>query len=145
MAETLTVLRLDVPPTLARTLRSTNAVWVDDLDLPRTLQNVKRWRDGQMALRWCAAGMVEASKQFRRVKQDEQKAFAKRDLSSVDYMYVWADGIHVNIRLEEHKLCLLVIIGVRADGDGALGFWGGLREVFPDTRDGTFGPGPVQA
>ncbi len=29
--------------------------------------NVKRWRDGQMALRWCAAGMVEASKQFRRV------------------------------------------------------------------------------
>ena len=30
-------------------------------------RNVKRWRDGQMALRWCAAGMVEASKQFRRV------------------------------------------------------------------------------
>jgi putative transposase len=29
--------------------------------------NVKRWRDGQMALRWCAAGMVEAGKQFRRV------------------------------------------------------------------------------
>jgi hypothetical protein len=29
--------------------------------------NVKRWRDGQMALRWCAAGMIEASKQFRRV------------------------------------------------------------------------------
>ncbi len=30
-------------------------------------KNVKRWRDGQMALRWCAAGMVEASQQFRRV------------------------------------------------------------------------------
>ena len=29
--------------------------------------NVKRWRDGQMALRWCAAGMGEAAKQFRRV------------------------------------------------------------------------------
>jgi len=29
--------------------------------------NVKRWRDGKMALRWCAAGMVEAGKQFRRV------------------------------------------------------------------------------
>ena len=29
--------------------------------------NVKRWRDGQMALRWCAAGMIEAGKQFRRV------------------------------------------------------------------------------
>ena len=88
----------------------------------------------------------------------------------MDYVYLWADGIHVNIRLEEHKLCLLVMIGVRADGrkelvaladgyresteswadllrdcarrgmrapvlavgDGALGFWGALREVFPD-------------
>ena len=105
--------------------------------------------------------------------QDEQRAFARRDLSQVDYVYCWADGIHVNIRLEEHKLCLLVLIGVRANGskelitladgyresveswsdllrdakrrgmrapvlavgDGALGFWGGLREVFPDTRE----------
>jgi transposase-like protein len=105
--------------------------------------------------------------------QDEQRAFARHDLSQVDYVYCWADGIHVNIRLEEHKLCLLVLIGVRADGskelitladgyresveswsdllrdakrrgmrapvlavgDGALGFWGGLREVFPDTRE----------
>jgi putative transposase len=45
-----------------------------------------------------------------------QRAFAARDLSGVDYVYLWADGIHVNIRLEEHKLCLLVMIGVRADG-----------------------------
>jgi hypothetical protein len=105
--------------------------------------------------------------------QAEQRAFAARDLSGVDYVYVWADGIHVNIRLEEHKLCLLVMIGVRADGrkelialadgyresteswadllrdcarrgmrapvlaagDGALGFWGGLREVFPQTAE----------
>jgi transposase-like protein len=104
----------------------------------------------------------------------EQRAFAERDLSGVDYVYLWADGIHVNIRLEEHKLCLLVMIGVRADGrkelvalaagyresaeswadllrdcarrgmrapvlavgDGALGFWNGLREVFPQTREG---------
>ena len=103
--------------------------------------------------------------------QAEQRAFAGRDLSGVDYVYLWADGIHVNIRLEEHKLCLLVMIGVRADGrkelialadgyresaeswadllrdcarrgmrapvlaagDGALGFWGALREVFPQT------------
>jgi transposase-like protein len=105
--------------------------------------------------------------------QDEQAAFSQRDLSGVDYVYLWADGIHVNIRLEEHKLCLLVLIGVRADGrkelialsdgyresteswadllrdcarrgmrapvlavgDGALGFWAGLREVFPATRE----------
>ena len=46
----------------------------------------------------------------------EQRAFAVRDLSGVAYVYLWADGIHVNIRLEEHKLCLLVMIGVRADG-----------------------------
>jgi Transposase, Mutator family len=46
----------------------------------------------------------------------EQRAFAARDLSGVDYACLWADGIHVNIRLEEHKLCLLVMIGVRADG-----------------------------
>jgi transposase-like protein len=103
----------------------------------------------------------------------EQRAFSQRDLSDVDFVYLWADGIHVNIRLEEHKLCLLVMIGVRADGrkelvaladgyresceswadllrdaarrgmrapvlavgDGALGFWGALREVFPDTRE----------
>jgi transposase-like protein len=105
--------------------------------------------------------------------QAEQRAFAARDLSGVDYVYLWADGIHVNIRLEEHKLCLLVMIGVRADGrkelialadgyresaeswadllrdcarrgmrapvlaagDGALGFWGALREVFPQTAE----------
>jgi putative transposase len=102
----------------------------------------------------------------------EQRAFSERDLSDVDFVYLWADGIHVNIRLEDHKLCLLVMIGVRADGrkelvaltDGyresteswadllrdckrrgmrapvlavgdALGFWGALREVFPETRE----------
>jgi putative transposase len=67
MAETLTVLRLAIPPTLARTLRSTNAI-ESMISICRThASNVKRWRDGQMALRWCAAGMVEAGKQFRRV------------------------------------------------------------------------------
>src|SRR4051795_10638501 len=67
MTETLTVLRLEVPPTLARTLRSTNAI-ESMISICRTHSaNVKRWRDGQMALRWCAAGMIEAGKQFRRV------------------------------------------------------------------------------
>ena len=56
--ETLTVLRLGVPPTLARTLRPTNAI-ESMISICRThASNVKRWRDGQMALRWCAAGMV---------------------------------------------------------------------------------------
>jgi putative transposase len=65
--ETLTVLRLGVPPTLARTLRSTNAIESMISVCREHAGNVKRWRDAQMALRWCAAGMVEAGKQFRRV------------------------------------------------------------------------------
>src|SRR5918995_341102 len=53
--------------TVARTLRSTNAV-ESMIEICRDHStNVKRWRDGQMALRWCAAGMLEAAKQFRRV------------------------------------------------------------------------------
>ncbi|BBE49244.1 IS256 family transposase (plasmid) [Rhodococcus erythropolis] len=105
--------------------------------------------------------------------QDEARAFAARDLSEADYVYLWVDGIHLKVRLEQEKLCLLVMIGVRADGrkelvalsdgyresteswadllrdcrrrgmrapvlavgDGALGFWRALREVFPETRE----------
>jgi hypothetical protein len=67
MDETLTVLRLEVPPTLARTLRSTNAIESMISICREHAKNVKRWRDGQMAMRWCAAGMIEASTQFRRV------------------------------------------------------------------------------
>jgi hypothetical protein len=86
---------------------------------------------------------------------------------------VWADGVHLNVRLDEEKLCLLVMIGVRVDGMkelvaladgyrestgswadllrdckrrgmrapvlavgyGGLGFWGALREVFPEARE----------
>ncbi|MFC9949145.1 IS256 family transposase [Streptomyces prasinus] len=105
--------------------------------------------------------------------QADQAAFMDRDLAEVDYVYMWADGIHLNVRLEEAKACVLVLIGVRADGskelvalqdgyresgeswadllrdcahrgmrapvlavgDGALGFWKALAEVFPDTRE----------
>ena len=67
LAETLTVLALDLPPTLARSLRSTNAI-ESMIEICREhAKNVKRWRDGKMAERWCAAGMLEAKKQFRRV------------------------------------------------------------------------------
>src|SRR3954465_1922594 len=67
MAETLTVLRLGVPPTLARTLRSTNAIESMISICRDHARNFNRWRDGQMALRWSPGGMVEASRQFRRV------------------------------------------------------------------------------
>ncbi len=67
LAETLTVLRLGVSPTLARTLRSTNSI-ESMISIARDHStNVKNWQNGNMALRWCAAGMIEASKQFRRV------------------------------------------------------------------------------
>jgi putative transposase len=67
LEETLTVRRLGVAATLARTLRSTNAIESMISVCREHAGNVKRWRDGQMALRWCAAGMIEAGKQFRRV------------------------------------------------------------------------------
>lgn len=67
LAETFTVARLRVPPTLARTLRSTNPV-ESMIEICRDHSaNVKRWESGTMALRWCAAGLLEAKKQFRRV------------------------------------------------------------------------------
>jgi transposase-like protein len=67
LPETLIVLRLGVPPTLARTLRSTNSI-ESMISIARThSRNVKHWQGGQMALRWCAAGIAEAGKQFRRV------------------------------------------------------------------------------
>jgi transposase-like protein len=80
LAETLTVLRLRVPPTLARTLRSTNSI-ESMISIARThARNVKHWQNGQMALRWCAAGMVEAGKQFRRVNGHLHLAALRRAL-----------------------------------------------------------------
>ena len=105
--------------------------------------------------------------------QAEREAFLQRDLGDRDYVYCWADGIHFNLRLEDGRLCCLVIVGVRADGtkelvavadgeresgdawaellrdlrrrgmgapvvmvgDGALGLWRALGEVFPATRE----------
>jgi putative transposase len=92
-AETLTVMRLRVPPTLARTLRSTNAV-ESMIEICRDHSaNVKHWRDGQMALRWCAAGMGEAAKQFRKVNgflqlpalREALVAYAERGATPADY------------------------------------------------------------
>jgi len=105
--------------------------------------------------------------------QGEATAFNKRSLAGTDYVYMWVDGIHLKVRLTQDKVCLLVMIGVRADGakelialadghresteswadllrgckrrgmrapvlavgDGALGFWAAVREVFPQTRE----------
>jgi putative transposase len=104
--------------------------------------------------------------------QADHEAFSRRDLTDRDYVYLWADGVHFRVRLEQARLCCLVIVGVRADGtkelvavadgerestdswaevlrdlrrrgmqapvvavgDGALGLWAALRDVFPETR-----------
>ena len=66
----------------------------------------------------------------------EAAAFMNRDLSQVDYVYLWVDGIHLGIRLEEGKLCLLVMISVRADGRKELvALAGGCRESAESWAD----------
>jgi len=67
MAETLTVTRLGIRGALKRTLESTNACESMIECVRRTSRNVKRWQSGDLALRWTAAGMLEAEQQFRRI------------------------------------------------------------------------------
>ena len=107
------------------------------------------------------------------VWEDDYRQFRQRDLADRAYVYVWVDGIHFTIRLEDDRLCTLVIIGVRPDGtkelvaledgyresteswaevlrdlqrrglqapvvavgDGALGFWAAVRDVWPETAE----------
>jgi transposase-like protein len=66
---------------------------------------------------------------------DEHAAWAKRDLSTRRYVYVWADGIHLQARLEDEKQCILVIIGATPEGRKELvGFTDGMRESAHDWR-----------
>lgn len=108
------------------------------------------------------------------VWEAEWASWRERSLEDVDYVYVWVDGIHLNVRLgEQDRLCLLVVLGARPDGtkeliavedgyresteswagllrdlkrrgmrapelavgDGALGFWAAVGEVWPETRE----------
>jgi transposase-like protein len=67
LEETLTVTRLGITGSLARSLKTTNPI-ESMISIARTTsRNVKRWRSGKMALRWTAAGMLEAERQFRRM------------------------------------------------------------------------------
>jgi transposase-like protein len=106
------------------------------------------------------------------VWQEEYRAWRKRSLAGKEYVYVWADGVYFNIRLEEDRLACLVIVGVLPDGrkevialedgyresteswasvlrdlkrrgmvapvlaigDGNLGFWAALRDVYSETK-----------
>ena len=70
--EILTVSRLGLPLPLRRSLACTNIVENMNGTIRRVCRNVKRWRDAKMALRWTAAGMMEAAKGFRRLKACKQ-------------------------------------------------------------------------
>jgi putative transposase len=111
---------------------------------------------------------------LKAVWQQEYEAWGQRSLAGKHYVYVWADGVHFNIRLEQDRQCILVLMGATADGkkeliaitdgyreseqswkallldcqarglrvaptlavgDGALGFWKALRQVFPTTQE----------
>lgn len=120
-----------------------------------------------------AQGLSAATvSRLKRVWEDEYRAWRTRDFKRQRYVYVWVDGIYFNVRGDEARQCLLVMIGVDewgrkallavedgyresaqswrevladvksrgfappalAVGDGALGFWAALREVYPTTR-----------
>ena len=67
---------------------------------------------------------------------DEHIAWQKRDLSAKRYVYIWADGIHLEARLEDEKQCILVLIGATPEGRKELvGFTDGARESAHDWRD----------
>jgi putative transposase len=111
---------------------------------------------------------------LKEVWQGEFQEWTKRSLKGKEYVYVWADGVHFNIRLEEDRQCILVLLGATADGrkeliavadgyreseqswkallldvkarglvidpklatgDGALGFWKAIGQVYPTCRE----------
>jgi putative transposase len=78
--EILTVTRLGLPPDLRRSLASTNIIESMNAVIRQVCRNVKRWRDARMALRWTAAGMLEAAKGFRRLKACKQLPILKAAL-----------------------------------------------------------------
>jgi putative transposase len=70
------------------------------------------------------------------VWQDDHALWRKRDLSTKRYVYIWADGIHLEARLEDEKQCILVLIGATPEGRKELvGFTDGARESTHDWRD----------
>ena len=66
---------------------------------------------------------------LKAVWQEEYDVWSKRSLTDKEYVYIWADGIYSNVRLESDKVCLLVLIGVTKEGKKELlAVWDGHRE-----------------
>jgi putative transposase len=68
MEETLTVLKLELSPSLGRSLATTNAIENCLGTVRRVTRNVKRWKGGAMVRRWTTIGLLTAQKRFRRIK-----------------------------------------------------------------------------
>lgn len=83
LEETLTVLRLRVPPQLRKSLASTNVIESAFSIVERVCRNVKRWHDGDQRERWVGSGLLLAEKQFRRVTGYKQIASLLRELEAV--------------------------------------------------------------
>jgi putative transposase len=86
--EMLTVNRLGLPVTLRRSLACTNSIENMMGTVRRVCRNVKRWRNAAMALRWTAAGMMEAAKGFRRLKAYKQLPLLRVALAAHQSKYV---------------------------------------------------------
>jgi putative transposase len=95
--EMLTVNRLGLPPELRRALACTNSIENMMGTVRRVCRNVKRWRNADMALRWTAAGMMEAAKGFRRLKAYKQLPVLKAALLAHQAKHA------ITNRLEEHR------------------------------------------
>jgi putative transposase len=83
MDELLTVVRLELPPQLRRSLACTNIIENMMGSIRRVCRNVKRWRDAPMALRWTGAAMQEAAKGFRRLKAHKQLPVLRQALAAI--------------------------------------------------------------
>jgi len=82
--EILCVVRLGIPYQLRRSLACTNIIENLNATIRQVTRNVKRWRHASMALRWVAAGMMEASKGFRRLKAYEQLPKLRKALLNIE-------------------------------------------------------------
>jgi putative transposase len=161
-----------LPPYLRRTKNIDEAIpWlylkgISSGDFPEALQGLFG-----VEARGLSANTVT---RLKAAWEEEYSAWSKRSLKDKHYVYVWADGVHFNIRLEDGRQCILVLMGATADGqkeliaitdgyreseqswkellldvkargleiepslaigDGALGFWKAIRQVWDTTKE----------
>ena len=96
--EMLTVNRLGLPAQLRRSLACTNSIENVMGTVRRVCRNVKRWRNASMALRWTSAGMMEATKGFRRLKAHKQLPILKAALAALQAKQTTKQNLEENLQ-----------------------------------------------